>query len=307
MIPTAAKPLRGPLTLWLQTQVQTLRLALCPTLPQTLTAKSSVGFVSLVGAGPGSADLITLRGLQRLQAADVILYDRLADPELLAHKRMDAQAIYVGKAPGCHAMPQEQINIRLVQAALSGQRVVRLKCGDPGIFARGAEEADALTAAGIGWEIIPGVTSACAAAASSRSFLTERGVTEFLVLATGHSRVAGEHDWHGTARPGTTLACYMGVAQAEKISTGMQQAGWPADCVVQIVSKAQTPEERVLHCQLDTLGKVCAGQNHLNPALLLIRWPLPNGEHAKDIPARFANSCVAATVTHNLQPPTSIM
>lgn len=277
MILVTVKPLLGPLTLWLQAQLQTVRLALRPALPKAVVAKRLAGFVSLVGAGPGSADLITLRGLQRLQTADVIFYDRLADPALLAHARKGAEAVYVGKAPGCHSMPQERINALLVQAGLQGKRVVRLKCGDPGIFARGAEEAAALTEAGIAWEIVPGVTSACAAAASARSFLTERGQTEFLVLATGHSRADGHHDWHGISRPGTTLACYMGVAQAKAISQGLQQAGWPADCAVQIVSKAQTPDEKILHCRLDRLGDLCANQPNLNPALLMARWPLDSG------------------------------
>jgi uroporphyrin-III C-methyltransferase len=287
---TDVKPAFGPLTQWLLTQAQNLRRIAKPVQPQTRIALGRAGFVSLVGAGPGSADLITLRGLQRLQTADVIFYDRLADPALLAHARKGTEAVYVGKAPGRHSMTQSQINALLVQAGLAGKRVVRLKCGDPGVFARGAEEADALTEAGIDWDIVPGVTSAAAAAASARSFLTERGVTEFLVLATGHSRAEGDHDWHGIARPGTTLACYMGVAQAAKISEGMQQAGWPEECVVQIVSKSQTPDERILQCRLDELGKVCMGQDHLNPALLLIRWPLQNGLQADHIPARFAAS-----------------
>lgn len=271
---TIAKPLLGPLFLWLQTQGQSLRRAAKPAMPKALTGRARKGFVSLVGAGPGSADLITLRGLQRLQTADVIFYDRLADPALLAHARKGAEAVYVGKAPGCHAVPQERINALLVQAALQGKRVVRLKCGDPGIFARGAEEADALTDAAIDWEIVPGVTSACAAAASARSFLTERGKTEFLVLATGHSRAGGQPDWRGVSRPGTTLACYMGVAQAEQLSQSLQNVGWPADCAVEVVSKAQTPEEKILHCRLDQLGELCAGQPNLNPALLMARWPL---------------------------------
>jgi uroporphyrin-III C-methyltransferase len=271
---SAAKPLFGPLALWLQTQVQNARDAVRPALPQILRGKARLGFVSLVGAGPGSADLITLRGLQRLQAADVIFYDRLADPALLAHVRKGAEAVYVGKAPGRHSMPQAQISALLVQAAQAGKRVVRLKCGDPGIFARGAEEAAALTEAGIEWEIVPGVTSACAAAASARSFLTERGQTEFLVLATGHSRADGQHDWQGMARPGTTLACYMGVAQSASVSRGLQQAGWPADCSVEVVSKAQTPEEKIHSCQLDGLSALCAAHEDLSPAMLLIRWPL---------------------------------
>jgi uroporphyrin-III C-methyltransferase len=246
-----------------------------PAVPEDALPKSArLARVSLVGAGPGSADLITLRGLERIKAADVILYDRLADPALLRHARPKAKLIYVGKAPGCHSKSQAEINALLVQVAQAGNRVVRLKCGDPGIFARGAEEAAALSEAGIEWEIVPGVTSACAAAASAGSFLTERGKTEFLVIATGHSRQGGQHDWQGVSRPGTTLACYMGVAQAEGMSLGLQQAGWPADCMVQVVSKAQTADEKIFHCRLDGLGALCAGQENLNPALLMARWPL---------------------------------
>ena len=123
------------------------------------------GIVSLVGAGPGSKDLITLRGVQRLQESDVIYYDRLLDPEILELARRDAERIYVGKAPGCHSWPQEKITETLVSAANRGQRVVRLKCGDPGVFGRSTEEMHALKAANIPFEIVPGVTAACAAAA----------------------------------------------------------------------------------------------------------------------------------------------
>lgn len=234
------------------------------------------GHVSLVGAGPGSADLITLRGLRRLQAADVVFYDRLADPALLDHAP-NAAHVYVGKAPGNHALPQHQINHLLVSAAQNGQHVVRLKCGDPGIFARGAEEAAACDAAGIPWDIIPGVTAACAAAASARSFLTERGQTERLVLATGHLRHDGGQDWSSCAKPGTTLAAYMGVAQSGAIMQGLIQAGWPGDSPVQVISKSQTPQERVCTCTLDGLKALCTREPDLNPAILLIRWPLDHG------------------------------
>ena len=239
-------------------------------------ARPGKGRVSLVGAGPGAADLITLRGLQRLQAADVVFYDRLADPALLDLVRKGAEHISVGKAPGNHALPQEAINRLLVQAARAGRNVVRLKCGDPGIFGRGAEEAAALDAAGIAWDIVPGVTSACAAAASARSFLTERGVTERIVLATGHLRAeGGVPDWSTSGRPGTTLALYMGVGQAAAIRRGLIAAGWPDDCPVQIVSRAQTASEVVIDCTLDRLGACCAANPGLNPAILLIRWVLP--------------------------------
>ncbi|MES2435963.1 MAG: uroporphyrinogen-III C-methyltransferase [Pseudomonadota bacterium] len=273
MITLATKPLFANLILAFRTwQARLISARTHESTAPSLVQKQ--GFVSLVGAGPGSADLITLRGLQRLQAADVVYYDRLADPALLKHARKGAALIYVGKAPGCHAMPQVQINALLVQSAQAGLQVVRLKCGDPGIFGRGAEEADAMNAAGVAWDIVPGVTSACAAAASARSFLTERGQTERLILATGHLRHDGAQDWTTTAQAGTTLACYMGVSQAASITEGLLGAGWPTDSAVQVISKAQTREEQVFHCRLDGLEALCAQHPNLNPAILLIRWVL---------------------------------
>jgi uroporphyrin-III C-methyltransferase len=228
------------------------------------------GFVTLLGAGPGASDLLTLRGLDRLQRADIIFYDRLADPALL-HHAPKAEKIYVGKAPGCHAMPQDAINAALVSAGRT-RRVVRLKCGDPGIFGRGAEEAAALTAAGIAWEVIPGVTAACAAAASAGSFLTERGQTDTLILATGHKR-DGEAPTYAHAKPGTTLALYMGVAQSGTITDALLQAGWPATAQVEIISRAQMPDQRILRSTLQDLAQTCANNPGLNPAILLVRWP----------------------------------
>jgi uroporphyrin-III C-methyltransferase/precorrin-2 dehydrogenase/sirohydrochlorin ferrochelatase len=245
--------------------------------------------VSLVGAGPGSADLITLRGLAQLKAADVVYYDRLADPALLSLTRPGAALVYVGKAPGCHAMPQDQINALMIAAARAGRRVVRLKCGDPGIFGRGAEEADALTAAGVAWDVIPGVTAASAAAASARSFLTARGQTERLIIATGHLRHDAAQDWASTAMPGTTLACYMGVAQAGVIADGLRAAGWPACSPVQVISRAQTPDEQVFTCTLDGLAALCRTHPGLNPAILLIRWPLDMG---RSIPETHATQAI---------------
>jgi uroporphyrin-III C-methyltransferase len=241
--------------------------------PRTRTRRR--GHVSLVGAGPGSADLITLRGLERLRLADAVFYDRLADPALLNHARGGAVLTYVGKAPGCHAMPQDQINVLLVDAARRGLRVVRLKCGDPGIFGRGAEEAAALDSAGIGWDIVPGVTAACAAAASARSFLTERGQTDRLILASGHHRAAApEPDWSGSAQPGTTLVCYMAVSTAPQTAAGLLTAGWPPASPVEIISQSQTVRERVLRCRLDRLGSAVSDRSVLNPAVLILRWPM---------------------------------
>lgn len=236
-------------------------------------ARRKLGHVTLLGAGPGAADLITLRGLTALQTADIIYYDRLVDPSLLTHAKQGATCISVGKAPGNHSVPQDQINAHLVQSAQLGQTVVRLKCGDPGIFGRGAEEAQALSLAGIPWSIIPGVTAACAAAASAQSFLTERGVTERVVFATGHRRAGEVTDWSTCAAPGTTMACYMGVSSAADLQTGLISAGWPATCPIEIISKAQTPDERVLRGCLLNLATLCRSEQNLNPAILLIRWP----------------------------------
>ena len=246
-----------------------------PTVPRTHDRLArKVGHVTLLGAGPGSADLITLRGLRALQLADVIFYDRLADTALLSYAKPQVRRVPVGKAPGNHSIPQDQINQVLVAAALSGQNVVRLKCGDPGVFGRGAEEAQALTEAHIPWDIIPGVTAACAAAASARSFLTERGQTERVIFATGHRRAGDVTDWSDCAAPGTTLACYLGVAGLAEMQIGLMAAGWPALCPVEVISKAQTADQLVLRGVLAGLEAMCAGHMNLNPAILLIRWPM---------------------------------
>jgi uroporphyrin-III C-methyltransferase len=263
--------------------------------PVSATREGTRGKVSLVGAGPGSADLITLRGLQRLQAADVVFYDRLADPALLCHAKKGAACIDVGKRPGCHAIPQDKINAMIVEAALGGLQVVRLKCGDPGIFARGAEEAAACEAAGVVWEIVPGVTSAAAAAASAKQFLTERGLTERLILATGHLRHDGVQDWRATAQPGTSLACYMGVAQAGTLRSGLLAAGWPKAALLTIVSKAQTAEERVIYGSLDDLERLCTAHPGLNPAMLLLRWPLDDQTQPMRYSANPAKAAPAST------------
>lgn len=237
-------------------------------------AGDSGGFVSLVGAGPGARDLITLRGVQRLQEADVIFYDRLVDPDLLELARRDAERVYVGKAPGLTAWPQDRINGVVVAAARAGKRVVRLKSGDPGIFGRGAEEGAACDAAGIGWEVVPGVTAASAAAAQVGGFLTERGRTDALVLVTGQLRPGDPApDWARHARPGTRLAVYMGVATAAEIAGQLLGAGAPADSPVQVVVRASHPDARVLRTSLGAMAAAIAAEAVENPAMLLIEFP----------------------------------
>lgn len=228
--------------------------------------------VSLVGAGPGSSDLITLRGVQRLQAADVIFYDRLVDPGVLELARRDAERVYVGKAPGCHSWPQDRINSLIVSAAKRGQRVVRLKCGDPGVFARGAEEAEALTAAGLTFEIVPGVTAASGAAAAVGGFLTERGKTDTLVLTTGRKVDANTRpDWvqHLSAR--SNVAIYMGVQTASQIVDVLAQAGLLDLVHVTAVANAQRTGQKVLKCSARNLIAQIAADELTSPAILFLR------------------------------------
>ncbi len=232
------------------------------------------GFVSLVGAGPGAPDLITLRGVQRLQEADVIFYDRLVAPDILELARRDAERIYVGKSVGGAAWPQARINGVVAAAARSGKRVVRLKSGDPLVFGRAAEEAAALEAAGVAWEVVPGVTSALAAAAQARIFPTERGVAQKLTLAAGHSAAgAPPPDFSSVAVPGSTSAFYMCVANAGTMARGLMAAGAPGDLSVTVVDKAEMAGSRTVTSALDQLEATMRAEQVRNPAILFVKWP----------------------------------
>lgn len=231
------------------------------------------GSVSLVGAGPGGKDLITLRGVQRLQEADVIYYDRLVDPEILELARRDAERVYVGKTPGCHSWPQEKITQTLVQAAKAGQRVVRLKCGDPGIFARSCEELDALRTADIPVEIVPGVTAACGAAAAIGSTLTERGKIDTMTLTTGHlmdgSRVpACVKDM----RPGTCVALYMAISAATDLSAHIADTPMAQNLSVTVVAHAQTDAQIVIECAIADLPAQLKQHGIKNTATIILKW-----------------------------------
>ncbi|MEM8654917.1 MAG: siroheme synthase CysG [Pseudomonadota bacterium] len=227
--------------------------------------------VALVGAGPGSSDLITLRGVQRLQEADVIFYDRLVDPGVLELARRDAERVFVGKTPGCQAWPQDKINAIIVAAAKRGQRVVRLKCGDPGVFARGAEEAHAVRAAGLDYEIVPGVTAASGAAAAIGGFLTERGKSDTLALTTGRcANGNGTPDWVAHLTQRSQVAVYMGVAAAAQIAGTLDRAGLLDQVQVTAVSNAQSPTQKVLRCQAQTMVSDMATAGIESPAILFL-------------------------------------
>ncbi|MFT3691419.1 uroporphyrinogen-III C-methyltransferase [Paenirhodobacter sp.] len=229
------------------------------------------GSIALVGAGPGAADLLTLRALQRMQEADVIFHDRQVDRAVLELARRDAERVFVGKEVGAHSWPQEWINRVIVDAGLRGLRVVRLKSGDPGIFGRAAEELAAARAAGIPAEIVPGVT---AAVASLRRLLTEWGETDHLVIATGTCRPGDDPpDWGALLRPGTTLALYMAMGRLAKVAASLRAAGLPEATGIEIVTEASTGRERQLSTTLARLAGDVAQAGLRGPAIIFIRRP----------------------------------
>ena len=250
------------------------------------------GSIALVGAGPGAADLLTLRAVERLQEADVIFYDRLVDPAALELARRDAERVCVGKAVGASEWPQERIDALIVAEARRGRRVVRLKSGDPSIFGRAAEEIAAACAACVPVEIVPGVTAASAAATALGRPLSERGATDRIVLATGTCRPGDpDPDWAAMASPGTTLALYMAVRRVGPIARDLLSA-LPAESPVEIVADASLASQRVLSCHLADLAATLRAHGVEGAAILIVRHPKPATEPAQAIPTR-DGSCAA--------------
>jgi uroporphyrin-III C-methyltransferase/precorrin-2 dehydrogenase/sirohydrochlorin ferrochelatase len=217
----------------------------------------SAGFVSLVGAGPGDPELWTVRALKRVQEAELVLYDALIDANAL-RRLTGAQCFCVGKRAGRASVRQETIHRLMIRAAREGKRVVRLKGGDPFVFGRGAEEAQALTAAGIAFEIVPGVTTAVAAPELAGIPVTHRGVSRGFLVVAGHTGEPLREALSGV-RPGSvTLVVMMGVAGRAGIATTLIESGWGATLPAAIVCGASTPDEWIWTGTLDGVGAVPA-------------------------------------------------
>jgi uroporphyrin-III C-methyltransferase/precorrin-2 dehydrogenase/sirohydrochlorin ferrochelatase len=240
-------------------------------LARTSTAARSAGEVTLVGAGPGDPELLTLKALRALQDADVILHDRLVPESLLDMARRDAARISVGKAAGGIGSTQEEINALLIEHARQGKRVVRLKGGDPFIFGRGGEELEALAKAQISFSVIPGVTAAAGCAAYAGIPLTHRDYAHSVTFVTGHAEKGGrEPDWRALAKPGLTAVFYMGLARVEQIAAQLEAHGAAASTPAALIAQGTLQNQRVVTGTLATIAAAAAASNIQSPALLVV-------------------------------------
>lgn len=225
------------------------------------------GTVYLVGAGPGDPSLLTVRGLRLLRRADAVVYDRLVHPSLIDEVPRSAARIYVGKAPGAVGTTQDEINAILITQATRGRVVVRLKGGDPFVFGRGGEEALALAAAGVAFEVVPGVTSAISAPAYAGIPVTHRGVARAFTVVTGHTCTPGEEaDWAALARAGT-LVVLMGLRRLAHLAEQLIFHGLDATTPVAVVCSGSTAQQTVLVGTLATIGAQSA---HLRPPATVV-------------------------------------
>lgn len=235
------------------------------------TQPAREGEVWIVGAGPGDPELLTLKALQLMQQADVVVYDYLVSPQIMELVRRDAERICVGKKAGAHSVAQEETNKLLVQLAQAGKKVCRLKGGDPFIFGRGGEEIEALLPAKIPFQVVPGITAAAGCAAYAGIPLTHRDYAQSVQFVTGHCRKAGdEPDWHSMSRARQTLVIYMGIMKAADIQQQLINAGRSPDTPLAIVENGTRREQRVVTGTLAGLALLVEQQQIVSPALLVI-------------------------------------
>lgn len=236
------------------------------------SAKSKIGKVYLVGSGPGDLGLLTLKGLELLKKADVIIYDRLVSKTILRQIPSRTKKLYVGKSSGKHSVPQDKINELIVKESKLGKKVVRLKGGDPFIFGRGGEEAQSLFRASIPFEVIPGISSASAVPAYAGIPLTHRDYASSAAIVTGHeswAKKGSQVNWEGLAKAVDTIVILMGVSNLESIIKGIKKGGRHEDTPVAIIEDGTTRKQRV------TIGKLSdivekARKNEVKPPAVIV-------------------------------------
>lgn len=231
-----------------------------------------MGKIWLVGAGPGDPELITVKGLKALQQADVILYDRLVNEELLSYAKQEAELIYCGKLPDLHLVQQETINYLLVKYAKEGKQVVRLKGGDPFVFGRGGEEAAFAVHHRIDFEVIPGITAGIAAPAYAGIPVTHRDYSASFAIVTGHRKEGQEEDekWAALAKGIDTIAIYMGVKNLPFIQQQLISNGKSAQTPAALIHWGTTGEQRTVTATLATLHDCAKREGLTNPSMIII-------------------------------------
>ncbi len=232
-----------------------------------------MGFVYLVGAGPGDPELITLKGARVLAWADTVVYDRLCGEEILSLARPEAELIYVGKGPGHHHLSQEEINRLLIAKARAGRVVVRLKGGDPFVFGRGGEEAEALAEAGVPFEVVPGVTSAIGVPARAGIPVTHRRYSSSLLIVTGHEDPLKAHsrlNWPALSRAADTLVFLMARGNLSAISSLLVEHGRSPSTPAAVVSKGTTREEKVVTGKLADISELADARGAVHPAVIVV-------------------------------------
>ncbi|MCB1886494.1 MAG: uroporphyrinogen-III C-methyltransferase [Rhodocyclaceae bacterium] len=238
---------------------------------EILRTAAQNGTVYLIGAGPGAPELLTLRAAQLLQQADAVVYDNLVSPEVMSLLPVQSERIYVGKKAADHALPQRDINALLIRLARAERRVVRLKGGDPYVFGRGGEEAGDLAAAGIPFEVVPGVTAASGIAAYAGIPLTHRDHAQAVIFATGYLKDGSVAlDWPMLARPRQTIVIYMGISRLAEICSQLIAHGLPASTPAVVVRHGTTRDQRVLTRSLDALAEAATTSGIKPPALLIV-------------------------------------
>ncbi len=234
---------------------------------------SSSGKVYLVGAGPGDPGLMTVKGLAALRQADVVIYDRLVNPALLQEAKPDAQKIYVGKTAGQHTLRQEEIHQLLIHYARDGKTIVRLKGGDPFVFGRGGEEAEALVESGICWEVIPGITSAIAVPAYAGIPVTHREHAAAFIVVTGHEaspQGGASFDWQALARFNGTILILMGIGHLPFIAQQLMCYGRAASTPVAVIRWGSMPMQQTITGTLSTIAEQVQQAQLQSPAVIVI-------------------------------------
>ncbi|HEV2583701.1 MAG TPA: uroporphyrinogen-III C-methyltransferase [Ktedonobacteraceae bacterium] len=239
--------------------------------PASITAGNPPGKVYLIGAGPGDPELITVKGLRCLSRADVVLYDHLVSPELLAEAPARAELVSVGKRAGHHSMAQAEINALMISYACAGRVVARLKGGDPFVFGRGGEEVLALIQAGVPFEVVPGISSALAVPASAGIPVTHRDYASSVTIVTGHPADKGEVvNWKALAQLGGTLIVLMGVKSLGDFTCQLREAGLSPDLPAAVIQEGTTPRQRVVVGTLADIATRAQAAGLASPATTVI-------------------------------------